>query len=251
MKGAVVFLIVFFLVTMISMGTEFPPGRDIYYAIGAVDVDYPILGIPVATLVPAIFNGLIYGFIVYVIFSVISSAAGKGKKEEGQTIKQTVNVDVSDKGKTAETKEEPKKEKIEELKMGLDIIKIERIGPKYAEKLAEADIKTTDDLLHMGKTRKGRDDIAIKTGISSKLILEWVNLADLIRIKGVSEEYSDLLEEAGVDTVVELARRNPDNLHTKIVEVNKEKNLVRQIPSLKTVANWVEQAKKLPRAVEY
>jgi hypothetical protein len=104
MKGAVVFLIVFAIVTMISMGTEFPPGRDIYYAIGAVDVDYPILGIPVATLVPAIFNGLIYGFIVYVIFSVISSAAGKDQKES-QTIQQTVNVDVSDKGKTAETKE--------------------------------------------------------------------------------------------------------------------------------------------------
>ena len=98
------FLIVFALVTMISLGTEFPPGRDIYYAIGAVDVDWPILGIPVATLVPAIFNGLIYGFIVYVIFSVISSTAGKDKKES-QTIKQTVNVDVSDKEKTAETKE--------------------------------------------------------------------------------------------------------------------------------------------------
>jgi predicted flap endonuclease-1-like 5' DNA nuclease len=135
--------------------------------------------------------------------------------------------------------------------MSINVKNIEGIGPKYAEKLAELDIKTSKSLLESGKTPQDRDNLAIKTGISAKLILEWVNLADLIRIKGVSEEYSDLLEEAGVDTVVELSRRNPDNLHAKIVEVNKEMKLVRQIPSLKMVANWVNQAKKLPRVIEY
>ena len=135
--------------------------------------------------------------------------------------------------------------------MGVSIKKIEGVGPKYAEKLSDLNIITTNALLDAGKTPQGRDKLSLETGISSKLILEWVNLADLIRIKGVSEEYSDLLEEAGVDTVVELTRRNPDNLHAKIVEVNKEKKLVRQIPSLKMVANWVNQAKKLPRVIEY
>ena len=135
--------------------------------------------------------------------------------------------------------------------MGVSIKKIEGIGPKYAEKLSDLNIKTTNALLDAGKTPQGRDKLALETGISSKLILEWVNLADLIRIKGVSEEYSDLLEEAGVDTVAELARRNSDNLYAKIVEVNKEKNLVRQLPSIKMVADWIEKAKKLPRIVEY
>ncbi|MEM2599996.1 MAG: DUF4332 domain-containing protein [Thermoproteota archaeon] len=128
---------------------------------------------------------------------------------------------------------------------------IEGIGPEYAKKLLEAGIKTTDDLLKAAGSKDGRKMLAEKTGISEKLILEWVNLADLFRIKGIGEEYSDLLEEAGVDTVAELARRDPANLHAKILEVNKEKKLVRRPPTLKQVTDWVKQAKKLPRKVEY
>ncbi len=131
------------------------------------------------------------------------------------------------------------------------IVEIEGIGPTYAKKLIDAGINTTDDLLEVASTRKGREELSEKTGISEKLILEWVNLADLFRIKGVGEEYSDLLEEAGVDTVVELSLRNPENLHTKILEVNEEKKLVRRPPTLNEVREWIEQAKKLPRKVEH
>jgi predicted flap endonuclease-1-like 5' DNA nuclease len=128
---------------------------------------------------------------------------------------------------------------------------IEGIGPVYAKKLAEAGVKTTDGLLMYGATAKGREELAKKTGIDAKLILEWVNLADLYRIKGVGQEYSDLLEEAGVDTVFELAKRVPENLHVKMLEVNGVKKLVRRPPPIKFVKDWVEQAKKLNRVVEY
>ena len=131
------------------------------------------------------------------------------------------------------------------------IDKIEGIGPTFASKLAAAGVDTTEELLAAGATPKGRDDLAETTGISETLILEWVNLADLFRIKGVGEEYSDLLEEAGVDTVAELARRNADNLHAKILEVNEVKNLVRRPPSLSQVTDWIAQAKRLPRQVTY
>jgi len=128
---------------------------------------------------------------------------------------------------------------------------IEGIGPVYAKKLNEAGVMTTDDLLKFGATAKDREELKKKTGIEHKLLLEWVNLADLYRIKGVGSEYSDLLEEAGVDTVVELAKRVPENLHAKILEVNTEKKLVRRPPPLSSVKDWVEQAKKLKRVVEY
>jgi predicted flap endonuclease-1-like 5' DNA nuclease len=128
---------------------------------------------------------------------------------------------------------------------------IEGIGPTYAGKLNAAGVKTTDDLLTAGSQPKGREDLAEKTGISATLILEWVNLADLFRIKGVGEEYSDLLEEAGVDTVVELSQRNPENLYAKILEINEEKKLVRRPPTLNNVRSWINQAKTLPRIVEY
>lgn len=131
------------------------------------------------------------------------------------------------------------------------IIDVEGIGPVYAKKLVAVGVTTTNKLLKKGATPKGRKELEEQTGISHSLILEWVNHADLHRIKGVAEEYSDLLEEAGVDTVPELAQRKPINLHAKIVEVNNAKHLVRQLPALSQVEDWVAQAKALPRVIEY
>ena len=133
----------------------------------------------------------------------------------------------------------------------MKIEQVEGIGPAYAEKLSEAGVKTTATLLKAGKTSKGRSELAETTGISVKLILEWVNHADLFRIKGVGSEYADLLEAAGVDTVPELGQRNAANLHAKMVDVNAEKSLVRRVPPLVTVEKWVSQAKELPREIEY
>ena len=131
------------------------------------------------------------------------------------------------------------------------ILNIEGVGEVYQAKLVSYGIKTVEALLKQGASPSGRSKIANGTGISSGLILEWVNHADLWRIKGVGEEYSDLLEEAGVDTVVELAQRNAENLYAKIKEVNMMKKLVRRLPSGKQVAGWVAQAKGLPRVVAY
>ena len=131
------------------------------------------------------------------------------------------------------------------------IVDIEGIGPKYAELLAKEGIKTVEGLLKAAALMKDRKKLSESLGISDKLILEWVNLADLFRIKGIGEEYSDLLEEAGVDTVPELAQRNPSNLLEKMTQINKEKDLVRRLPVLSQVESWVEQAKALPRVIEY
>lgn len=128
---------------------------------------------------------------------------------------------------------------------------IEGIGPKYAELLAKEGIKTVEGLLKAGAKSKDRKRISESLQISEKLILEWVNHADLFRIKGIGEEYSDLLEEAGVDTVPELAQRNPENLTEKMAEVNAAKDLVRRLPVLSQVEEWVKQAKELPRIIEY
>jgi predicted flap endonuclease-1-like 5' DNA nuclease len=129
--------------------------------------------------------------------------------------------------------------------------KVEGIGSKYAQKLRDAGIATTDDLLSKGAEPKGRQAIADESGISHKLILEWVNHVDPFRINGVGEEYADLLEEAGVDTVPELARRKAGNLYSKLTEINQQKNLVRQLPSESQVAHGIEQAGKLPRVISY
>ena len=131
------------------------------------------------------------------------------------------------------------------------IASIEGIGPTYGAKLGEIGIDTTEQLLERGATPKGRKDIEESTSISGKLVLEWINRADLFRIRGVQEEYSDLLEASGVDTVPELAQRNAENLYERLVAVNAEKRLVRRLPSRNQVADWVEQAKGMERVVSY
>jgi predicted flap endonuclease-1-like 5' DNA nuclease len=132
-----------------------------------------------------------------------------------------------------------------------DVIEVEGIGDVYAQKLKEAGIATTDALLEQGATRAGREKISETTGISGSLILRWVNHVDLFRIKGVQAQYSELLEAAGVDSVPELARRDPTHLLPKLVEVNEEKKLVRKLPTADQVADWITQSKTLPRVVTH
>lgn len=131
------------------------------------------------------------------------------------------------------------------------VIEIEGIGPFNAEKLAGAGITTVEGLLEKGASPKGRKAIAAATGIGESTVLRWVNIADLFRIRGVGTQYSQLLESAGVDTVVELSKRVPANLTKKMNEVNLEKKLVRNPPALSLVESWVEQAKALPRVVTH
>lgn len=129
--------------------------------------------------------------------------------------------------------------------MGYKIQEIEGIGPAYGEKLSGAGIDTTTKLLKLCCDAKGRKETAEKTGLSESKLLEWANMADLMRISGVGSEFSELLEAAGVDTVKELRTRNAENLAVKMKEVNTAKKLTRTVPSAKTVTKWVEQAKAL------
>ena len=131
------------------------------------------------------------------------------------------------------------------------IIDIQGVGEVYAQKLIEAGVTTVDELLEKGKTAKGRKALEEATGISGKLILTWVNHADLFRIKGIGPQFSELLEASGVDTVKELATRRADNLAKKIAEVNEEKHLVRRVPVEKEVEKMIAIAKELPGVVTY
>ena len=133
----------------------------------------------------------------------------------------------------------------------IKVEEIEGIGKKYAKQLEKAGIKTVEDLLEKGATKKGRNELVKRTGLSEKLVLTWVNHADLFRVKGIGKQYAELLEAAGVDTVVELSKRNPENLLDSMIKTNEKKHLVRALPYLKQVKKWVEQAKKLPRKISY
>jgi predicted flap endonuclease-1-like 5' DNA nuclease len=128
---------------------------------------------------------------------------------------------------------------------------IEGIGEVSGQKFRALGITSVEKLLENARTKKQRQDLAEQTDISEKRILRFANMADLYRINGVGQEFSELLEAAGVDTVPELAQRNAANLTAKMKEVNEEKKLARRSPNLAEVEKWVAQAKELPRALEY
>lgn len=128
---------------------------------------------------------------------------------------------------------------------------IEGIGPVTGGKFETAGVKDTDTLLDKGASKSGRKALAEATGLPEAKILKFVNMADLYRVKGVGSEYAELLEAAGVDTVPELAQRNAANLAAAMAKVNEEKKLTRRVPVESEVARWIEQAKGLPRVVQY
>lgn len=128
---------------------------------------------------------------------------------------------------------------------------IEGIGGLYEEKLNEAGVTSIEKLLEECSSKRGRTELAEKSGIAEKLILKWANHADLFRIKGVGSEYAKLLEAAGVDTVPELAKRKTNNLVAKMAEVNQAMKLVRRVPTTRQAGDWIYQAGKFPKVIKY
>lgn len=125
------------------------------------------------------------------------------------------------------------------------------IGEKFARQLRKAGIKTSEGLLKSAALRKERVALCAKVGATPEQLLEWVNRADLMRVKGIGAEYSDLLECCGVDTVKELKLRNPKALTAAMVEYNEKKRLVRRLPTESMVTAWIEAAKNLPAVVKH
>lgn len=131
------------------------------------------------------------------------------------------------------------------------LIDIEGIGKVQAAKFEAIGITTQEQLLAAAANPAGRADLVSRARVTMDQVLNWANRADLARVNGIGEEYADLLEAAGVDTVPELAQRNAANLHARLVEVNEERILVRRLPSSAEVGRWIDEAKSLPRALHY
>lgn len=133
----------------------------------------------------------------------------------------------------------------------MKIQEIEGVSGEHGQKLSEAGVATVESLLDKGSKRRSRQQLAETTGISETLILQWVNRADLMRVKGVGAEYSDLLEAAGVDSPRELSHRAPAHLRKKMDEINSAKKIVRRLPTEAEVTTWIAEAKAMPKVVEH
>ena len=135
--------------------------------------------------------------------------------------------------------------------MSYSIQQLEGIGPVQTRKLHDAGVTTTDQLLAACGSASGRASFAGEHGMDEAELLRYANLCDLMRVSGVGEEYSDLLEAAGVDTVKELRNRDAANLTAAMAEKNAERPLVRVLPTESEVVGWISQAKELEPRVTH
>ncbi len=135
--------------------------------------------------------------------------------------------------------------------MAIPIKQLKGMDDELAKKLKALDIRDSEQYLQSATSPKQRKALAKDLGIAERDVLELANRADLSRLKGVAGIYSDLLERAGVDTIKELATRNPENLYNKMVEVNNELRLAGRLPTILDVAEWVEDAQEMPKILTY
>jgi len=135
--------------------------------------------------------------------------------------------------------------------MSYKIDEIEGIGPAYRAKLAEAGIRSTSELLESCSHAKGRKDVSSRVGLSEKLLLEWSNMADLMRVNGIGPQTAELLEAAGVDTIKELRNRNALNLAIRIRQVNASKKLTKSTPSTSRLESWISEAKSIAPKISH
>ncbi|MDX1435645.1 MAG: DUF4332 domain-containing protein [Anaerolineales bacterium] len=185
--------------------------------------------------------------------SAASPALGAGVIAANEMQDQPASPEPASKTEeqASETRQAPASASASSPSTARRVDEIEGIGPTYAAVLADAGIKTTDELLKAGADPAGRKQLAEKTGLSPTHLLKWLNMADLMRVPGIGEEFSELLEVAGVDTVKELRTRNPNNLHKALEEAASMKNIVRRAPNLTEVEAWVTAAKELDPILTY
>lgn len=257
MSKAVVFVIVFLLLFAVTIVIPAIPPGDIITSLFEISGTTSILGISILTIVNGVINGFIWGLIVFIIYVL---AIPSKKRTSPQTMSPnyrpspklttTEAITLRMSAKPIERKRRPvvKKRKTYTA-LDQDIETIEGIGPTYGSKLRNSGVRVVDDLLREGATGRGRRILANRVGVAQATLLKWVYRADFFRIRGIGTQYSALLESAGVNTVADLSRRNPKNLHAKLREINRTKNLVRRVPPYKIVQVWVRNAKNLTRIV--
>jgi predicted flap endonuclease-1-like 5' DNA nuclease len=224
-----------------------PPGEILSNLLG-ISFDWSVFGVSGNTLIISVINGFFWG-LLFVGFYALANHVSKREDLPPMPIQPYIPEPVP-----AKTEEKiPKKPLIIKRKtfvpLDQEIETIEGIGPTYGNRLRRKGIRVVEDLLRAGSTKKKRRDLSTELNVSSKTLLKWVYRADFFRLKGIGKQYSSLLESAGVNTVTNLSRRNPENLYLLLKETNKEKNLVKRIPHLGLIQNWVEDAKLLKTMV--
>jgi predicted flap endonuclease-1-like 5' DNA nuclease len=253
--AAVVFTIAFLIPLGVTLGfPAFPPGEILYNLLGSPEIALSIGGISGSTIINGIINGLFWGAIavgIYLLAHRASEPETLPPMPAPPHIPSPVPAPVPQASTTTVRRQHTHALRVRKTFVPLDqdIEAIEGIGPTYGTRLRNVGVKTVKDLLRTGASRSGRRYLANKIDVAPATLLKWVYRADFFRIKGIGKQYSSLLESAGVNTVADLAMRDPESLCERLRMINRRKNLVRRTPPSKMIAAWVRSAKYLKRIV--
>ena len=227
----------------------FPPGEIIHDFLGISEITSPISGISGNFLVNGVINGLFWGIIILITFRLVSRPSRKKAVlptwvPSYTTSHASTSNYIPPKTYTKKPIRKVRKRRTQAT-LNQKIMAIEGIGPIYGERFKRSGVGTVDDLLREGHDRSGRRYLAREVGVSESTLLRWVYRADFFRISGIGKQYSSLLESAGVNSVTDLSRRNPEKLYERLRKTNWRKNLVRRTPPYGMVKEWIESAKSL------
>jgi predicted flap endonuclease-1-like 5' DNA nuclease len=248
MSTAAIFTGVFVLFVVITFIVPvLPPAQLLIEVLNIPQPTLSLWGVSLATLFLGVLNGLLYGLVAVASYSLFRQLAQRKPLPSIPIARDTyvppprpIPLDYrADRYPPAITM------RLQRIRMEQDVEMIEGIGPLRGRMLRIEGIRTVGDLLSMGATRRGRQRLANNVGVSYATMDRWIYRGDLLRVRGVGKQYSELLETAGVSTVTDLAMRDPKSLWQRLRIINREKKIVRRIPPSKTVEIWVHKAKNL------
>lgn len=255
--GAICALAFLLLMSVTLTFPAFPPAQMLYEFLEFPQNSMSIFGVPVTNILNGITNGFIWTIIGAALYGLACFAF---RSESLPPMPAAPNL------KSPLPEPNPVDPRVNKIPPAMTVRKrimlrrkprleyeietIEGIGPVRGTLLRNMGIKTSEDLLHGSTTKRGRHRIAREAGVSDAMLLTWIYRADLLRVRGVGRQYSGLLESAGVNTVTNLSTRSPKLLHQTLKIVNREKNLVRRVPPVRTIQMWVNDARNLECIVE-
>jgi predicted flap endonuclease-1-like 5' DNA nuclease len=248
MNAVAVFAGAFLILTLVTLVIPvLPPGEFVLEVLGFPQVSGSFLGVSVSTILNGFVNGFLWGFALAAVYTLSRRGAERKPllplpepEELPSTPPRSILVDERE-----EIIPPAMTVRVGRFRKDRDVKTIEGIGSLRGRLLNGMGVRTVDDFLSVGSTRVGRQRIASRLGVSYRMVLSWLQRGDLLRVKGVGSQYSELLESAGVSSVADLSSRDGLVLWRTLRGVNREKRLVRRVPPRETVEMWVYNAKKL------
>ncbi len=253
MPSKIVCVVGFLLVTGITLVVpSFPPAQLLYELLKIPQSTMSILGVSLMAVLNGITNGffwLLIGATVYAVSCRVSRSEPLPPMPEAPQLETLPPEPLLVDQRVNKIPPTFTVRKMAKPRLEYEIEIIEGIGPIRGELLRNLGVKTVNDLLRVGAKKFARHNLAKDVGVTAETLLKWINQGDLLRVKGVGRQYSELLESAGVISVIDLSTRNPIYLHQMLKDFNKERNLVKRVPPAETIRTWVNNARSIKSIV--